>query len=151
MVPPDGAAPSDVDWRQVARTAFGSAFVAGLIGGALHIVARVIEAEARSAAEKMRAAGAAAPRTEATDAPFAEDADGDGGADDNDEAAALEAALILGVRLDATEDQIRAALRARLRDSRIHPDQGGDGEEAKRLIAARNLLVERARARAVQP
>jgi GNAT superfamily N-acetyltransferase len=40
----------------------------------------------------------------------------------------------------------RAALRSRLSASRLHPDQGGDGEEAKRLIAAKNLLVERLRA-----
>jgi hypothetical protein len=33
-----------------------------------------------------------------------------------------------------------------MRLTRIHPDEGGDEEEAKRIIAAKNLLIERARA-----
>jgi hypothetical protein len=60
---------------------------------------------------------------------------------------AVEAATLLGVSLDASEDQVRAALRERLVDHRLHPDQGGDPEQAKRFIAAQNLLIERARAR----
>ncbi|HEY2733097.1 MAG TPA: J domain-containing protein [Polyangiales bacterium] len=56
------------------------------------------------------------------------------------------AAAVLGVSVDASADEIRAALRARLSSSRLHPDQGGDGEQAKILIAAKNLLIERARA-----
>ncbi len=63
----------------------------------------------------------------------------------DEDAAVADAAAALGVEVDATADEIRAALRSKLRDSRIHPDQGGDGEEAKRLIAAQNLLLERAR------
>ena len=55
------------------------------------------------------------------------------------------AAQLLGVGLDASPDEIRAALRAKLANSRIHPDQGGDGEEARRLMAAKNLLISRAR------
>jgi hypothetical protein len=62
---------------------------------------------------------------------------------------AASAASLLGVDAAATEDEIRAALRARLSSSKLHPDQGGDGEEAKRLIAAKNLLIERARARRI--
>jgi hypothetical protein len=58
---------------------------------------------------------------------------------------AMRAAALLDVPLDATEDVIRAALRARLATSRLHPDHGGDGEAAKELIAAKNLLIERAR------
>jgi uncharacterized protein YbjQ (UPF0145 family) len=141
---PPIAAPVGVDWREVARSALGSAFLAGLIGGALHVLGRVIEAEARTAVERMRdAAGAvegdAETAADAGEAPHEEEHEGD----DLDEAA--EAARLLGVGLDASESEIRAALRARLTDSRMHPDHGGDGEEAKRLIAARNLLVERAR------
>lgn len=67
----------------------------------------------------------------------------DGEADDED---VSEAAKLLGVMPSATIDEIRAALRAKLGASRIHPDQGGDAELAKRLIAAKNLLVERAKA-----
>ncbi len=58
---------------------------------------------------------------------------------------AQRAANLLGVELDATEDEVRSALRDRLASSRLHPDQGGDGEAAKELIAAKNLLIERAR------
>jgi hypothetical protein len=53
---------------------------------------------------------------------------------------------LLGVADDATVDQIRAALRDKLRDSRLHPDQGGDGKAATELINARNLLIECAKA-----
>jgi hypothetical protein len=52
----------------------------------------------------------------------------------------------LGVGTDASPDEVRAALRARLSASPLHPDHGGDGEQAKRLIAAKNHLIERARA-----
>ena len=58
---------------------------------------------------------------------------------------AVEAAALLGVELDASPDEIRRALRAKLTATAAHPDHGGDCEEASRLIAARNLLVERAR------
>jgi hypothetical protein len=145
-VAPPHAAPIDVDWPAVARAAVGSAFVAGLVGGFVAIAARLLSNEdARALVEHLRKIREASERGQNA-APEA-DATSDGGESDDDEAKALEAALLLGVRLDASEDEIRAALRARLRDSGIHPDHGGDGEEAKRLIAARNLLAERARAR----
>jgi hypothetical protein len=137
------AAPVQVDWREVARSALGSAFLAGLLGGALHVLGRVIEAEARAAVERMRDAGGAADAGAEGAAADEAQHEGEDAGDDLDDAA--EAARLLGVGLDASESEIRAALRARLADSCIHPDHGGDGEEAKRLIAARNLLVERAR------
>ena len=59
--------------------------------------------------------------------------------------AIAEAASLLRVPSDATEKQIRSALRARLSESRAHPDHGGDGDEAKRLIAARDLLLTQVR------
>jgi hypothetical protein len=49
---------------------------------------------------------------------------------------------LLGVSVEATPDQIRRALRIKLRDGRLHPDHGGDGVLAKELIAAKNLLIE---------
>jgi hypothetical protein len=57
------------------------------------------------------------------------------------------AASLLGVTLDSSPDEVRAALRARMSAGSVHPDQGGDEEIAKQLIAARNLLIERARGR----
>jgi hypothetical protein len=59
------------------------------------------------------------------------------------EDAAVEASAVLGVPLDAGADEVRAALRRELSASRLHPDQGGDGEAAARLIAAKNLLIQR--------
>jgi hypothetical protein len=96
----------------------GRAFLAG----ALHLLGHAIREEMKASQE--------APADNVPDA-------------DVDEV--QEAATLLGVSVDAGEDEIRAALRARLASSRLHPDQGGDGEEAKRLIAAKNLLVERQR------
>ena len=48
---------------------------------------------------------------------------------------------VLGVEVDAGADEIRAALRAKLSASRLHPDQGGDGIRARELIDAKNLLI----------
>lgn len=64
--------------------------------------------------------------------------------DDDGELEALTAALLLGVRVDARPDEIRAALRRRMSEARVHPDQGGDEKAARRFIDAKNLLVERA-------
>jgi hypothetical protein len=58
-----------------------------------------------------------------------------------------EAALLLGVDVEATEVEIRSALRAQLRATGLHPDQGGDADGAKNLIAAQNRLIARARLR----
>jgi hypothetical protein len=58
---------------------------------------------------------------------------------------ARRAAALLGVSLDASADEIRRALRVKLGSSRLHPDHGGDGVEAARLIAAKNLLIDRVR------
>jgi hypothetical protein len=157
---PEGAAPLAINWREIARAAFGSAIVAGLVGGALHALGKVIEAELDAEAKRLRDAtsglhvddvigpGAVhepAPGAFHTDVDGAREDDNAPG-DDNPPDAAAEAAALLGVPLDASVDEIRAALRAHLTLSRLHPDQGGDGEEAKKLIAAKNSLVERARA-----
>jgi hypothetical protein len=58
-----------------------------------------------------------------------------------------EAAILLGVPLDASVEKIRRACRAKLTRERIHPDHGGNAETAKRVIAARDLLVRRAKER----
>lgn len=143
-----------IDWGEVARTALGSAFLAGLVGGALHVLGKVIEAEVSATADEIRGA---APDIDRDDG-FDVDEDGEVPADDPAEEKAEftdspvdEAAALLGVAPDADPDEIRAALRARLASSKLHPDHGGDGEEAKRLIAAKNLLIERARAMSPAP
>lgn len=66
-----------------------------------------------------------------------------------DEATAdeLDAAKQLGISVDASADEVRAALRERIAASRIHPDHGGAHADAARLIAAKNLLCDRARRR----
>jgi hypothetical protein len=53
------------------------------------------------------------------------------------------AAILLEVNIDASSDEIRRALRRKLSIRRLHPDHGGNGTEAARLIAAKNLLIER--------
>jgi hypothetical protein len=125
-----------IDWGEVARAALGSAFVAGILTGALHVLGKVLDAED---IEERRDAS---PETDMPDDADMEGEDQVADVDDD----AQRAAAVLGVDLNASADEIRAALRARLADSQIHPDQGGDGEEAKELIAAKNLLIERARA-----
>ena len=60
-----------------------------------------------------------------------------------------DAAALLGIDLSATVDEIRAAFRERvkceMRSGTFH-DQGGEAtdDQARRLIAAKNLLIERA-------
>jgi hypothetical protein len=109
-----------IDWQRLAREAFGQGFVAGFIGGTLQTVAKMVDEKHGVQIEEPAASGA----------------------DDDD---AIEAAALLGVSVDASDTEIRAALRARFSSSGLHPDHGGDGVEAARLIAAKNLLIERLR------
>jgi hypothetical protein len=118
-----------INWHKLARDAFGQGFAGTFIGGSLAALAKALDE---------RQCPPAAPVVDQTI-----DDDGEESEHDGDEA--TQAASLLGVATDATEDQIRAALRARLASSRLHPDHGGDGVEASRLISAKNLLVERAR------
>jgi hypothetical protein len=55
----------------------------------------------------------------------------------------VEAQAILGVAPNATDAEIRAAYRARMRQA--HPDQGGSHADAARLTAARDRLLARRR------
>jgi DnaJ homolog subfamily C member 19 len=54
-----------------------------------------------------------------------------------------EAADLLGVSLVASVDEVRRACRHKLVAERIHPDHGGDAEQTRQVIAARDLLIER--------
>jgi len=58
-----------------------------------------------------------------------------------DSAEDAEARAILEVGVRATESDIRAAYRAKMR--RAHPDQGGAHNEAARLTAARDRLLKK--------
>jgi hypothetical protein len=55
------------------------------------------------------------------------------------------AAALVGVKIGASEKEIRAAARARMTELRIHPDHGGDEERAKRFNVARDLLLKHAK------
>jgi len=59
------------------------------------------------------------------------------GSDPQDQAAAT----LLGVTLQSTESDIRAAYRAKM--AHAHPDRGGSNSEAARLTAARDRLLRR--------
>lgn len=109
-----------IDWARLARR-----FTEGLALGAL--IAATIYTE-----ERRRSGSNAAPLPIVT--PVVPDPH-------------LEAAALLGVDVDAPEGEIRAALRRKLAMTHAHPDQGGDLAVARGFIAARDLLVERARAR----
>lgn len=58
-----------------------------------------------------------------------------------DDAADAEAQRILGVPSSASEEDIRAAYRAKMASA--HPDRGGAHHEAARLTAARDRLLKR--------
>jgi hypothetical protein len=129
-------ASAQIDWVDIISFAF--------VASAFQVLGQTIATEVKRRREAA-AARASEPPKYPHPFPTADDyADTEGTADDSE---AAEAATLLGVSLDAGEDEVRAALRAHLASSRLHPDQGGDGEEAKRLIAAKNLLTERARRR----
>jgi hypothetical protein len=127
--------PDEIDWNEVARKALGSAVLAAFVGGAMQVLGDVIRAELRAAPKRhVRDSAPVEPPPRA--APL------HNYRDEYDLAGEL-----LGVDPEAGQAEIRAALRARLAESRAHPDQGGDPEEAKILIAAQNLLLEYARFR----
>ncbi len=116
-----------IDLHGAARAAFGSALLAGLVGGGFYLLGQMRDRIAARIAEE------AARRAQEQAATAEEPIDAD----------ELEAAALLGVVVDASADEIRAALRAKLGASNIHPDRGGDGVEARALIDAKNLLIHR--------
>lgn len=68
----------------------------------------------------------------------------------NVEDAASDAADLLGVSVDATADDVRAAFRAKVKDrmaaGAFHDQRGGETDrDAQQLIEAKNLLIERSR------
>ena len=149
------AACKQVDWKAIATAALDSPGLGELFGESVILIANVFAAEGRkprrprpSPAKKARRvikdsptepptpkAEAQAPDVETPEVPTPQPVD----------AAVLTAAAMLDVTVDATEQQIRSALRARLSESRAHPDHGGDGDHAKRLIGARELLLKHVR------
>jgi hypothetical protein len=65
----------------------------------------------------------------------------DGGRAYNQTLEQAQARLLLGVRDDASESEIRAAHRRLV--AKTHPDHGGSTEATRRLNAARDLLLKR--------
>ncbi|MCU1281247.1 MAG: hypothetical protein JWM53_4793 [bacterium] len=149
------AACLEVDWTQLAAQTIRDPRIAAVVVAGLQSLGHYIEREV----DRVEAAAAppriaAQPIDDAGDEPTPKARTAPPPADEPAEKAptvavderAANAAALLGVGVDSTEDEIRAALRARLASSRLHPDHGGDGEQAKALIAAKNLLIERAKA-----
>jgi hypothetical protein len=131
---PSKRSPGDIDWREIAKAAISSAFVVGIVGGALHALGKMLEIEAENTVEP----SVGQVRDADTEPSNRIEQDGN----DKD---VIAAATVLGVAPSASETEIRTALRARLASSGLHPDHGGDGIEAAKLIAAKNLLIERLR------
>ncbi len=143
---------TQVDWKTIATAALDSQPLGEAFGESVLVIANVLVAEgrkpkrdrprppkqARAAVDELRSeppppieppkvAAAEAARPPAIDPAVAA------------------AAALLDVTVEATEKQIRSALRRRLSESRAHPDHGGDGDHAQRLIAARDLLLKHVR------
>ena len=144
---------TQVDWTRYAQAALDSDAMGAMVGAAVRVFGQAIELDPKVPKGKRKKRRTPKARREA---PPIEPAQVPPPIQPQEEPPAapplpdvVEAATLLGVSIDATEDQLRAALRSRLSSSRIHPDHGGDAEAAKCLIAAKNLLVERARRHAV--
>jgi len=123
-----------LDWDSIGRAVLGSAILAGVASLAFGVISQYWSSQSDGPDSAPR------PRN---DEPLLNDALS-AEADETDiDPEAAEAAALLGVDLEATVPEIRAALRARIISGSVHPDHGGDGEEARRLIAARDLLLAR--------
>ena len=132
---PEGTnAPTSINWRELASAALSSAVMAGVVSGGILLLARLVEEHNAQCLARAEAARAA----ERNDTDAIENVDGS----DEEIVAAAE---LLGVTLEATADEVRSALRVKMMQGQIHPDHGGDGVEARRLIAARDLLLDRLR------
>lgn len=144
---------TQVDWTTYAQAALDSDAMGAMVGAAVRVFGQVMERAPQEPKkerkkQRKRRSRPKGPQVEPPHVPPPVEAQAaPPPVQPLPERAVAEAAALLGVSFDATEDQLRAALRAQLSSSRIHPDHGGDGEAAKRLIAAKNLLVERARFR----
>ncbi len=136
-----------LDWNEIGRFAadvlavVGGSFVLAKIGATTEQVQQAVDrvtARPDYQSKRLRAVVMEVlAETMAARAPT------DGAAERSADEEAREAARLLGIAPDADADEIRAALRAKLADSRLHPDHGGDAEGAKELIAAKNLLIQR--------
>ena len=124
--------PDPLDWDSIGRAALGSAILAGVASIAFGFVSQYWANRAPSPAPT--------PPLRNVDPQLNEALSDEVEATEIDPQVA-EAAALLGVDLDTSAAKIRAALRARIVRDRLHPDHGGDGEEARRLIAARDLLL----------
>lgn len=143
---------TQVDWKTIATAALDSRPLGEAFGDSVLVIANVLVAEGRKpkpdgrrspkrvrpAVEEVRCEPPPPiepPESAAAEAPKAPAID----------PGMLAAAALLDVSVEASEKEIRSALRRRLSESRAHPDHGGDGDHAQRLIAARDLLLKQVR------
>ncbi len=143
---------TQVDWKTIATAALDSQPLGEAFGESVLVIANVLVAEgrkpkrdrprppkqARPAVDEVRSEPPPPiepPKVAAAETPTPPAID----------PAVAAAAALLDVTVAATEKQIRSALRRRLSESRAHPDHGGDGDHAQRLIAARDLFLNRVR------
>lgn len=120
------------DVKKMAQDVLTSAGMFGLVVGGIYFFGKAVDAY-NAQFEHAAATPAPTPSPSVEPPPLLETLDLD---------VAL-ARITLGVGPTATADEIRRALRRKLTERRLHPDQGGDGSEAKRLIDAKNLLIQR--------
>src|SRR5437868_6091028 len=92
--------PKGVDWQATAQRAFDWAIFGAIVGAGIHVLATLVEQG----------------KTEVDPEPMATEpiVDAEIEAADELDIEGLEAAKVLGVSVDASPDEIRAALRARM-------------------------------------
>jgi hypothetical protein len=132
-----------IDWDRVAKAAIGSAVLAGLISGTAQIVGQWLADRARPQQKAQR------PNTSTRDDDQTEE--DFLSIDDALSAAArgsvvpadvANAAALLNVDpLRATQAEVRRAMRARIANDGAHPDHGGDAQQTRTLIEARDRLL----------
>ena len=125
------------DVKKMAQDALASAGVFGLVVGGIYFFGKAIEAYNAQFERARTAPATPTPSVPVEPEHVVETLDLD----------AAIARLTLEAAPTATADEIRRALRRKLTERRLHPDQGGDGIDAKRLIDAKNLLIERLKER----
>jgi hypothetical protein len=153
-----------VDWHPIAASALDSELLGGVVGSAVRLLGRVLEADHQRHTRTVDPIASVTADDDPMALPLTEAEHDEQQPQDNTidhdppaivvDAAELEAATLLSVQVGATEDQIRAAFRAKVKAAKASyiratalttDPTDEESEAAKKLIAAKQLLVERAR------